>query len=195
LRRAPAHLTATLLALVLAGAVARADHVPREGASMVGAPAPELRGLAWLQGGPLTLEALRGKVVLIRFFTGGCPYCSATAPALRALDAAHRADGLVTLGIHHPKAKDGPDPRETVRALGFTFPVATDPRWETVRAWGVGTTFRRFTSLTFLVDRRGIIRFVHDGGEWHDGGGAGHEACQAAHDALVATLERLLATP
>jgi peroxiredoxin len=137
------------------------------------------------------MESLRGKVVLIRFWTDGCPYCEKTAPALKALHAKHQADGLVVIGIHHPKEPKS-DPAKGLRALGLDFPVATDPDWATVKAYGVGTTFKRWTSISFLVDGAGKIAFVHDGGEWHQGGGPDHERCNQAHDALVATLETLL---
>src|SRR5262245_41689634 len=50
-----------------------------EGADLIGTTAPTWRGLQWLQGGPLSLEQLRGKVVLIRFWTAGCPLCTHTA--------------------------------------------------------------------------------------------------------------------
>jgi thiol-disulfide isomerase/thioredoxin len=179
------------LPILLLSATAHAEWAPKEGASLIGTKAPELTGLRWLQGGPLTMEKLRGKVVLVRFWTDGCQFCSSTAPSLRELDAKHRDEGLVVIGIHHPKARDS-DPEKAMRELGFTFPVATDKEWSTVKGWGVGTTFKSWTSITFLVDREGV-RFVHDGGEWHRGGGKGHERCQAGYDALVATLEKLLA--
>ena len=52
---------------------------------VLGKPAPDWPELRWAQGGPLALSDLRGKVVLVRFFTDpDCPYCSATAPALKA---------------------------------------------------------------------------------------------------------------
>jgi thiol-disulfide isomerase/thioredoxin len=184
--------TALAMVILLAGA-AHADYAPKEGGELLGTKAPELTGLTWLQGGPLTMEKLRGKVVLVRFWTDGCKFCSSTAPSLKALDGKHRDAGLVVIGVHHPKAKDS-DPAKGLRELGFQFPVATDKDWSTVKGWGVGTTFKSWTSITFLVDREGVIRFVHDGGEWHTGGGKGHERCNAGHDALVATLEKLLAS-
>jgi peroxiredoxin len=187
-------MRAFALLLLCAGIAEGAGWAPSEGRELIGTHAPELRGLRWLQGGPLTMAKLRGKTVLIRFWTDGCPYCSATAPALKALDEKYRDRGLVVIGIHHPKSADS-RPEAAMRAFGFAFPVATDPKWETVHAYGVGTTFKSWTSITFLIDKDGIIRFVHDGGEWHDGGGRGHEQCQAAYDALVATLEPLLAAP
>ena len=182
---------ALLIASLVAAPAAAVPWAPVEGASLVGTRAPELRGLKWLRGGPLSMEGLRGQVVLIRFWTDGCAFCEKTAPALKALDAKYREKGLVVIGVHHPK-EPASDPEKGIRALGLTFPVATDPDWKTVKAYGVGSTFTRFTSVSFLVDREGAIRFVHDGGEWHQGGGADHERCNQAHDALVATLERLL---
>jgi peroxiredoxin len=118
--------------ILLFASIARADWAPREGASLIGTPAPELVGLRWLQGGPLTMAKLRGNVVLIRFWTDGCKLCSATAPALRALHARFRDRGLVVIGIHHPKSA-GSNPEKAMRELGFEFPVATDKDWQTVR--------------------------------------------------------------
>lgn len=48
--------------------------------------------------------------------------------------------------------------------------------------------FRRFTSVSFLIDRGGVIRFIHDGGEFHGGGGPEHAACNAAFEALEAAI-------
>jgi peroxiredoxin len=168
-----------------------------EGAALIGTAAPEWRGLTWLSGGPLTLAGLRGRVVLLRFWSDACPYCEKTAPALRALDERYRARGLTVVGIHHPKPPGAVDPATVSRVanqLGFTFPVATDRDWTTVRAYGVGSTFQRFTSVSLLIDRDGRIRWVHPGGEFHAGGGAGHEACNAAFASLDAAIGKLLAT-
>jgi thiol-disulfide isomerase/thioredoxin len=184
-------LLIALLLVTATGGIAHAEWAPKEGGALVGTRAPELVGLRWLQGGPFTMEKLRGKVVLIRFWTDGCQFCSSTAPSLKELDARYRDQGLVVIGVHHPKSKDS-DPEKSMRELGFTFPVATDKDWQTVKGWGVGTTFKTFTSISYLVDKEGVIRFVHDGGEWHTGGGKGHEKCQAGYDALTSTLAQLL---
>lgn len=194
MRREIARTAIALAASALLGSAAVA-WAPEEGGELVGRPAPELDGLTWLDQGPLTLEALRGKVVLLRFWTDGCPYCQASAPTLEALWREHRDEGLVVVGIHHPKSDASHDPaivRAAARELGLTFPIATDPDWKTVGAYGVGTTFQKFTSVSFLVDAGGTIRFVHDGGEYHAGGGAGHEACVAADRALRRAVGELL---
>jgi peroxiredoxin len=164
-----------------------AGWAPDEGGALVGTRAPEWRGLTWLSGGPLSLAALRGRPVLLRFWTDGCPFCRHTAPALNELWKKYGKRGLVVVGVHHPKSEAARDPkviREAARGLGFEFPIATDPSWATVQAYGVGTTFQRFTSVSFLIDGDGVIRWVHDGGEYQLGDPAGR--------ALTDTLDRLL---
>jgi hypothetical protein len=77
--------------------------------------------------------------------------------------------------------------------LGFAAAVlAGAGSGSMLAAYGQGTVFRRFSSMSFLLDRAGRIRFVHPGGEFHEGGGSGHEECNAAYAALVRTIERLL---
>ena len=169
---------------------------PREGRELVGTRAPEWKGLEWIQGGPLTLAGLRGKVVLIRFWAMGCSLCATTAPELQDLSERYRDRGLVVIGIHHPKLADSHDRKraaQVARELGMKFPIAHDEDWKSVRAYGVGTHFQNATSVTILIDRDGVIRFVHDGGEFHRGGGADHRECNAAYEALVQTIEKALA--
>ncbi len=170
--------------------------VPREGRELIGTRAPEWRGIRWLQGGPLSLADLRGKVVLLRFWLIDCPYCERSAPALRSWSERYRERGLVVVGLHHPKSEAARDPAAVERAarrLGLDFPVGLDDDWTTIRAYGVGATFQAFTSVSFLIDREGFIRFVHDGGEYRQGGGPAHGGCHAAHTTLDAALRELLA--
>ena len=138
-------------------------------ATVVGLPAPELPELRWVQGGPRTLAELRGKVVLIRFFTDReCPFCSATAPALNELDREFRAKGLVVVGIYTPKPQPRPtsveDVRKTVDAYGFRFPVAVDDEWKALRRLWLDRADSGWTSASLLIDREGVVRHVHPGG-------------------------------
>ena len=185
-----------LLAVLLALPAGAAETwQPREGRDLLGTRAPEWRGTTWVQGGPLTLASLKGKVVLLRFWAGDCPYCVRSAPALLSLEKQYGGRGLVVVGLHHPKSAKGREVEWVARKaaeLGFTFPVGQDEEWTTIQAYGVGTHFQRFTSVSFLIDRTGMIRFVHDGGELHPGGGAGHEACNDAYEALKAAIETAL---
>jgi peroxiredoxin len=136
---------------------------------VVGKPAPAWPELTWVQGGPLTLEALRGRVVLVRFFTDpACPYCSATAPALNEFSKEFGGRGLVVIGFYTPK----PAPRETTvahvaevaRKYGFTFPVAVDDGWKALRRLWLDRADNGWTSASLLIDRKGVVRHVHPGG-------------------------------
>jgi peroxiredoxin len=139
-------------------------------AAIVGAPAPAWPDLRWVQGGPLSLADLRGKVVLLRFFTDReCPFCSATAPALNRLDADFRERGLVVLGFYTPKPKPRPtaidDVRRTVASYGFRFPIAVDDEWKALRRlWLDRSPGASWTSASLLIDREGVVRRVHPGG-------------------------------
>ena len=139
-------------------------------AAIVGKPAPAWPELRWVQGGPISLAEFRGRVVLVRFFTDvQCPFCSATAPALNALDSDFRDRGLVVVGFYTPKpaprATSAEDVRRTVSAYGFRFPVAIDDEWKALRKlWLDRASGAAWTSASLLIDRRGIVRWVHQGG-------------------------------
>lgn len=164
---------------------------PEEGRELIGTPAPEWRDLDWIQGGPLTLEDLRGRAVLVRFWLVGCPYCRTSAPALVRLHEEYGDRGLTVVGLHHPKSEAAKDPdlvRRAAQHYGFDFPVALDNRWSTIHAYGVGSAFTRFTSVSFLIGPDGVIRWVHDGGAYAPGDGEEGRA----YEALVAAIERWL---
>ena len=165
---------------------------PREGGELIGTPAPEFSGLEWINSQPLTLERLEGKAVLIRFWLTGCPFCTATAPALNELYETYQDEGLVVIGIHHPKSqrtRQREVVRRAARNFGFEFPLAMDNDWETINAYWTHVP-RRFTSSTFLVDGDGIIRWVHHGGEFYREGPRPDEI-RAFHD-LERTIREVL---
>ena len=67
-------------------------------------PAPELKGIrAWINSEPLTIKELRGKVVLVDFWTYSCVNCIRTFPYLREWNAKYADDGLVIIGVHTPE--------------------------------------------------------------------------------------------
>src|SRR5262245_30568216 len=74
---------------------------PDSGADLIGAPAPEWTFTRWI-GTPRSLDGLRGKVVLVRWWTEGCHFCAHTLPELEALRRKHADDGLVVIGVFHP---------------------------------------------------------------------------------------------
>jgi cytochrome c biogenesis protein CcdA/thiol-disulfide isomerase/thioredoxin len=158
-------------------AAASSDGLPDFG------PAPELRGIAeWLNtpgGRPATLGALRGKVVLIDFWTYSCINCLRTLPHLKAWDAAYRDDGLAIVGVHSPEFAFEHVPsnvRQAVRRLGLRYPVALDNDFATWRAYS-----NQYWPAKYLIDRRGNVRYAHFG--------------EGEYDRTERLIRRLLAAP
>lgn len=132
-------------------------------------------------GTRLNLAALRwitppptgAKVLLLRWWTDGCPYCEATLPAIDALRARYEAQGLVTVGVYHPKPKTKQmSPAaitEAAKARGFAGGLAVDDGWATLEQAWLRTGERAATSVTLVVDAGGVVRFVHPGPEFFDG--------------------------
>ncbi len=158
------------------------------GDSPVGTRPPEWEAAPWLNSGPLTLKGLRGKVVLVRWWTApSCPYCAATAPALNEFHERYKDQGLVVVGLYHHKGGRPLGPAQVKRSsekFGFRFPVAVDAGWKTLRRWWLDGGDRKWTSVSFLIDRRGVVRFVHPGGQYAKG--------DRDYDMLKAKIEELL---
>lgn len=155
-----------MLVLMTGGRTAPAD-------PLVGRPAPPWSVEHWFNSEPLELRDLRGKVVLVRWWTGpGCPYCTSTAPALNEFYDEFGEAGLVVIGFYHHKSRVSLDPANVenlARELGFAFPVAIDPKWKSLKTWWLDTGERDFTSVSFLIDRQGVIRYIHPGGQYVKG--------------------------
>lgn len=142
----------------------------QERADLVGTPAPAWTVTQWINSAPLSLERLKGQVVLLRWWTApGCPFCEASAPYLTQWHQRYASQGLVVIGMYHPKPP-GRIPVDVVkklsRGLGMTFPLAIDPDWETLRRYWLDGRADAWTSVSFLVDQQGIIRYVHPGGSY-----------------------------
>ena len=152
-------------------ATAAATPAPHSDDSLVGVidqPAPPWQVSQWFNSPPLTLEQLRGKVVFVRWFMGpSCPFCSGTAPTLRALHERYADKGLVVVGMYHHKEATPLDPEQVegwIKHFGYRFPVAIDKDWTTIRRWWLDGHDRGYTSASFLIDKTGVVRRVHLGG-------------------------------
>jgi peroxiredoxin len=169
------------------------------GDAVLGRAAPEWGQHRWVQGGPLSLADLRGKVVLLRFFMSSeCPHCRGTAPSLNELHRRFGPAGLVVVGMFTPKPKpratSAQEVRDYVEAYGFRFPVAVDDDWTALRTlWLDRVPDAAYTSSSLLIDKRGIVRHVHPGGTFAKDG----TDAQAVRDyeAMRAAIEKLLAEP
>jgi peroxiredoxin len=168
-----------------------------EGASLLGRPSPDWSNDRWVQGGPLRLADLRGKVVLLRFFMDAdCPLCRGTAPALNEFHRDLGPRGLVVVGMYTPKPRPRPVPieeaRRYVESYGFRFPVAVDDDWATLRKlWLDRVPDASFTSASLLIDGKGVVRHVQKGGLYAKDA-ASAEARRDYQD-LRSAIERLLA--
>ena len=125
-------------------------------------PAPELVGIdAWLNSPPLRMDSLRGKVVLVNFWTFGCYNCRNTLPTVKRWHEKYRGRGLVVLSVHTPELEfeRSHEAVETaVREHGIAYPVAIDGGYQTWRAYG-----NRYWPAFYFVDRHGVIRHARFG--------------------------------
>jgi cytochrome c biogenesis protein CcdA/thiol-disulfide isomerase/thioredoxin len=123
---------------------------------------PPLDGLGpWFNSPPLTNAQLKGKVVLIDFWTYSCINCLRTLPYLKAWDAKYRKDGLVIIGVHAPEFAFERDPAnvaKAVRDLGVRYPVALDNQY---RLWNA--LHNQYWPAHYFVDAQGRIRYFHHG--------------------------------
>ena len=123
---------------------------------------PPLDGLGpWFNSPPLTREQLRGKVVVIDFWTYSCINCLRSLPYVKAWDEKYRKDGLVVIGVHAPEFAFEREPANVARAiadLGIRYPVALDNGYDLWRALK-----NNYWPAHYFVDAQGRIRYHHFG--------------------------------
>ena len=168
-------LLAALLALLLAACGADAPtptpaptltptpaSAPGLASGEVGSAAPEFVGIAnWINSPPLTMEGLRGKVVLIDFWTYTCVNCIRTLSYLKDWHAKYAEHGLVIVGVHTPEFEFEKVTANVLRSMdefGLVYPVAQDNDFRTWRAFN-----NRAWPSKFLIDAAGTIRYAHVG--------------------------------
>lgn len=128
--------------------------------------APEfVSSIPWLNSRPLTMAELRGKVVLIDFWTYSCVNCIRTLPGLKKLWEKYSKNGLVVIGIHAPEfdfEKDVDSIKAAVKKHGIKYPVAVDSDHIMWRAY-----LNQYWPAHYLVDKDGKISYTHfgEGGE------------------------------
>jgi cytochrome c biogenesis protein CcdA/thiol-disulfide isomerase/thioredoxin len=110
---------------------------------------------------PLSLEQLRGKVVLVDFWTYTCINCIRTLPYLKAWDQRYRDRGLVIVGVHTPEfpfERDAGNVEEAIDQNGLRYPVAQDNDYATWEAYG-----NQYWPAKYLIDAEGQVRYTHFG--------------------------------
>jgi thiol-disulfide isomerase/thioredoxin len=149
----------------------------RLAASDTSALAPELAAGTWINSEALTLKGLRGRVVLVDFWTFGCYNCRNTLPSVKSWDARYREKGLSIIGVHTPELDSErkiENVRREVLALGIRYPVLTDNDYATWNAYNVEAW-----PTMFLLDKSGHVRWMHVG--------------EGAYDEAEQTIQKLLA--
>ena len=122
---------------------------------------PELAAGDWINSDPLKLKDLRGRVVLIEFWTFGCINCRNTLPFIKGWHDRYRDQGLIVIGVHSPEfdeEREVENLRRAVASLAIRYPVVTDNDYQTWKAYDVEAW-----PTTFLLDKQGRIRWKHVG--------------------------------
>jgi thiol-disulfide isomerase/thioredoxin len=142
-----------------------------------GRSAPNFVGISnWLNSGPLNIADLRGKVVLVDFWTYGCINCVNTLPHVTRLYNAYRDRGLVVVGVHTPEfpfEKATANVQTALKRHGISYPVAQDNDYATWKAYR-----NRYWPAQYIVDQNGKIVFEHAG--------------EGEYDVIERTIQRLL---
>jgi cytochrome c biogenesis protein CcdA/thiol-disulfide isomerase/thioredoxin len=132
------------------------DDLPVEGLM------PSLAGaVAWLNSPPLSPQQLRGRVVLVDFWTYSCINCLRSLPYIRAWNQKYKDHGLVVIGVHSPEfafEKELSNARRAVHDLGISYPVAVDSNLEIWQAFN-----NQYWPAHYLIDKQGRIRYHHFG--------------------------------
>ena len=161
-------VSAALIGMAVTGAVipgigdeaARATPVVTAAASQQ--TAPDFTGInTWFNSKPLSIADLRGKVVLVDFWTYGCVNCVNTLPHVTDLYAKYKDKGLVVVGVHTPEfpfERSASNVQAALKRHGITYPVAQDNDSRTWNAYR-----NRYWPAQYIIDQNGKIVFQHEG--------------------------------
>ena len=154
--------TAICLAAMLAGCSRAGDPPPKA------EPAPELTGVAaWINSEPLKPADLKGRVVIVHFWTHGCINCIHNYPHYRKWAKDFKDKDVTMIGIHTPefdREKDLDRIKKKAKENDLTFPIAVDNDGANWKAWR-----NRYWPCVYLVDRKGTIRYHWEGELGKDG--------------------------
>ena len=161
-------VSAALIGMAVTGAVipgicgeaARATPVVTAAASQQAAP--DFTGINnWFNSKPLSIADLRGKVVLVDFWTYGCVNCVNTLPHVTNLYAKYKDKGLVVVGVHTPEfpfERSAANVQAALKRHGITYPVAQDNDSKTWNAYQ-----NQYWPAQYIIDQSGKIVFQHEG--------------------------------
>lgn len=176
-RRSILTTVAGLAAAALAAPVLAGDNRNLLQVADARASAPNFVGITkWFNSAPLSIGDLRGKVVLVDFWTYGCYNCVNTLPYVTRLYETYKDKGLVVVGVHTPEfpfERSAGNVQAALKRHGITYPVAQDNESATWTAWR-----NQYWPAQYIVDQRGNVVFSHAG--------------EGQYDEIERTVRRLL---
>ena len=138
---------------------------------------PEFQGISqWLNSNPLTIQELKGNVVLIQFWTFSCINCQRTLPYVTKWHDRYAAKGLKIIGVHTPEfafERDANNIKDAMQKHGILYPVPIDNEFKTWKAYG-----NEYWPHLYLADRQGNLVYDHIG--------------EGAYDRTEQTIKQLL---
>jgi thiol-disulfide isomerase/thioredoxin len=151
------HAFAAALSLVVSVEII----LPSSAKAVTGVPAPEIANTIWLNGQPTTFADLKGKVVMVEFWTFGCYNCRNVEPYVKAWHKRYKDQGFVVIGIHSPEfsyERDVEKVKTYLRDHGIDYAVPIDNEFATWNRYG-----NRYWPALYLIDKQGVIRYVRIG--------------------------------
>ena len=127
----------------------------------VGMKAPDIASQTWLNSASIQLSDLKGKVVMVEFWTFGCYNCRNVEPHVKEWHEKYAEQGFVVIGVHSPEFSYEHDLDQVTRYLkehGIRFPVPIDNDFSTWNRYG-----NRYWPAMYLIDKQGVIRHVRIG--------------------------------
>ena len=138
---------------------------PRLGQAFIGQKAPEISSTFWINSKPRSLDNLRGKVVMVEFWTFGCYNCRNVEPQIKQWHQTYSQQGLVVIGVHSPEfsyEKNIDAVKRYVRENGISYTVAIDNDFTIWKRYS-----NRYWPAIYLIDKKGFIlgMFVQEKGD------------------------------
>ena len=155
----------TIVGVVL-GTLVQYVNSPQEVHALTGMQVPEITSSDWINSEPQSFSGLRGKVALVEFWTFGCYNCRNVEPQVKQWYQEYSDRGLVVISIHSPEfayEKDIDAVTRYVRDHGIRYAVAVDNDFANWNRFG-----NRYWPAMYLVDKRGVVRYVRVGEGGYD---------------------------
>jgi thiol-disulfide isomerase/thioredoxin len=166
----------------------------RSGRELIGRQL-DLAGLRWLNTAGKAPVALTGKVTLVRWWTDSCPYCTRSLPAITRLQKQFAGQDFQTVGVYHPKPPRAVDEPEFLRAAeqrDYHGAVAVDADWSVLERIYRHNHPGSPTSVSFIVDRSGTVRYVHPGPVFESTDDPSRASANRDYEEIKSVIELLL---